>query len=804
MSSSLRRHRSIGFALGGLAAFVAALATLKTEVLRNIEFVSYDLRVSAASPHPVEPRIVHLNIDDASVRADALGRWPWPRDAHARTVDLLTELGAEAIVFDVEFIEPQAPYIDPERRDELVHSAEFVRDAMIPEVRDRVLKARECLDKGDPDGADLQLMQLRENLPVFGDRIRVFFDRLLIEPDREFADSIVRSGRVVLPVRFRSETASNPESPRIRDSSWPVGEPDLYPIGQTIMEPPFPAFAQGAGSFGVVNLRTQDPDRISRRAPTLYRYAGRVYVQLGLKVALDHSGEHWSIEERERAVVFRNEKGESFEIPVDSIGATILDWRRGRWEELYPQHSYASVWKPAQLAHEIEALLARLEALVRTLEIEGVPAWPPRGPDQYLKTGTWATQAAFLNAIEPVLEKAALDGWRDQVRVEAVSLVREMRPLLVARDAGFAKIRDSFRGKIVFIGSTESASTDLKVTSTHSALPGVFFHSTLADMVLQRRFIRPANDRTVLLIILVASLAATVIASFGRPVVTGPLTVGLVAGYVGFTFWTFDGHRIVLPVVGPALCSIVSYIVVLAFRFVTEDREKRLIRTIFQHYLSPKLVDRLIEDPKRAALGGERREITVLFTDVHGFTSFVENNPSDLVVRTLNEYLQTITEIILDRNGYLDKYLGDGILALFGVFDGTPEDAAEQACRTALDAHRALEEFRARQKDLNHPLQETRFGIASGTAVVGNVGTSDKVNYTAIGDAVNVAARLQVLNKKTRTRILLDERTYELAGGRIRASLLGPHEVEGRAKAVVVYELTEVTAARLESRGDRT
>lgn len=794
MPSTRRRHKSIGIALGAIGAFLAGWASLETDFLRNTEYLSYDLRVSAAKTRPGDFRIVHLNIDDESVRAEQLGRWPWPRDAHARTVDLLTELGAEAIVFDVEFVEPQQPYIDPKRAEEAVRAAEFVAGGpqspgLTNTVREFIRQARAALDKEDIDGADYALVQLREFLGPFDQQVKLFFDRLLIKPDEEFADAIRRSGRVVLPVRFRSGRASNPETANLRESSWPVPEPDLYPIGRTILEAPYPAFAGASSSFGVVTTETYDTDRIFRRSPTLHRYAGRIYLQLGLKVALALESEHWSIEERPDAVVFRNEKSQTFEIPVDERGATVLDWRKGRWEELYPQFSYVHVWRPAQIAHEVDVQLARLETQVRILELDGLPAWPPRGPDRYLKPETWAAQSAFLDALDAALAKADVEDWKLPVRDSSRKTIAELRPLLADREGLLAQIRESFRGKIVFIGSTESGSTDLKPTSTHATLPGVFFHSTLADMVLQRRFVRPVSGRTAILLMLMAAVAAVLVASLGRPVVTGPVTLALVAGYVGVAFVTFSSSRTVLPVVGPALCAIVPYIVVLAYRLVTEDQERRLIRSIFQHYLSPKLVDRLIDDPKRAALGGERREITVLFTDVHGFTSFVENNPSDLVVRTLNEYLQTITAVILENNGYLDKYLGDGILALFGVFEDAPSEAAAQACRTALEAQRRLEEFRLRQVGLGHPLQETRMGVASGFAVVGNVGTADKVNYTAIGDAVNVAARLQVLNKKTRTLILLDERTFELAGPAIRAKLLGPNEVEGRAKAVTVYEL---------------
>ncbi|MBI2901181.1 MAG: adenylate/guanylate cyclase domain-containing protein [Planctomycetes bacterium] len=793
MSSSRRRLRSLGFALGGACAFLAAWAALKSQFLAGVEHLSYDLRVAAASPPGTDERIVHVNIDDASVRPEALGRWPWHRDVHARMVDLLTELGAEAIVFDVEFVEPQAPYLDPDRAEEVARSLELVvgrEDALVPHIRALLARARKLLDEGRPDDADHVLVQLREDLAPYEAMLRLRFEGLVVRPDEELADAIRRSGRVVLPVHFKRGAATNPPPGRLRDSSWAVPEPDPHPISRDAIESPVPAFAAGAAGFGAVDVPPADSDRILRRVPPLHRHGGRVYAQLGLKVALDRTGSNWSLETRERSILFRGASG-SFELPVDEQGALLVDWVKGPWDRLFRQYAYADVVQTARDARQIDVWFAKLTALLWILEPGPLPAWPPGGGGAYLKSSTWEAQDRTLRELEPLLAASKPDdATRLEARDEARSIVAAIRRVQQRRAEKHAPIREAFRGKIVFIGSTETSGTDLKATSTHPALPGVFFHSTVANMVFRRRFVEPLPRRAALFVVLGAALAATAIASFGRPAVTGPLIVLLVGGYVGAAFVAFSSSRLVLPVVAPVLASVVPYVVVLAWRLATEDRERRLVRSIFTHYLSPKLVDRLIDDPAKAGLGGERREISVLFSDVHGFTAFAENNPSEAVVRTLNEYLQAITDVILRNGGYLDKYLGDGIMAVFGIFEASPAAAAAQACRTALEAQEKLREFGRGQEGVRHPLGETRFGIASGSAVVGNIGTREKLNYTAIGDAVNVAARLQVLNKKTGTRILIDEPTRRLAAAQIQARPLGPHAVEGREKAVEVFELT--------------
>lgn len=794
---SPRGRRSVGFALGGISALLAAWAALETHFFRNVEFLSYDLRVSAARPPAVDPRIVLVNIDDSSVRPQALGRWPWPRDVHARLVDLLTMLGAEAIVFDVEFVEPQAPYLDMEWAEEVARVAGLVvgrDDALVPYTRQKVKEARDLIDAERADDAHTPLRQLQEDLAVYEGQLRVYFERLLVRPDEELASAIRRSGRVLLPVHFTAEKATNPPAGPLRDSSWAVPEPDPWPISQPALEPPVPGFAEGVSGFGSVTTPLADGDRIFRRVRPLHRHSGRLYAQLGLKAGLDRGGTHWSVETHPREVRFRS-PGDSFDLPVDEQGNTLLDWPKGPIPSLFRQHSYIRVVEPARLAFQIDAIVGKLEGLVKILELAGVPAWPARGPEAYLRN--WNSQAAFLTNLEGMLSRYEPPAqYKRETKDLALAYLRKALSLHQSRSRAFEGLRDEFRGKVVFIGSTQRSSTDLKATSTHPDLPGVFFHATLANMVLQKRFVRPVSPRAKLFVVFCAALVATAIASFGRPSVTGPLTALLVAGYVSAAFAAFSWWRLTLPVAAPVLVSVVPYAVVLAWRLATEERERRLVRSIFTHYLSPKLVDRLLEDPSRAGLGGERREVTVLFSDVHGFTSFVENNPSELVVRTLNEYLQTITEVILRNGGYLDKYLGDGILALYGIFDGTPEDAALEACRTALAAQERLNDFRARQASLRHPLRETRFGIASGSAVVGNVGTAEKLNYTAIGDAVNVAARLQVMNKRLKTLVLIDEATWRKVSAKVEARSLGAQEVEGREKPVEVYELRSILPQR--------
>ena len=469
---------------------------------------------------------------------------------------------------------------------------------------------------------------------------------------------------------------------------------------------------------------------------------------------------------------------------------TLLDWRRGDVPGLFPQVPFARVYHPVEAAYRVHRIFGKLKNLADLMGIRGL-TWPGVTLRNYLDPDVWEKQRAFLAQFKEATEKVHDFGHRKDAKEWAQQYFRELATLDRIRSGKMEELRREFGGKIVMIGSTETASTDLKATSIHEALPGVFFHSTMLNMMLQGRFVRPVPTAAALGVAFLGSIIVILVTAFGRPGITGVVTFLLAGGYVAGTFLLFSSERMVLPVVVPVLAMVIPYLLVSGYQLVVENREKRLVRNMFQHYLSPDLVDRLMRDPDQASLGGARRYVTVFFSDVHGFTHFVEGNSPERVVRILNEYMKTVTEVILENGGYLDKYLGDGIMALFGAFEDDQEKAALAACRTALETQKRLEAFTAKYSDLHNALQETRIGIASGNAVVGNVGSEQRWDYTAIGDAVNVAARLQTLNKKTNTLVLVDDDTEKLVGAGFELLSLGAHKVEGRDHSVEIFELVD-------------
>jgi class 3 adenylate cyclase len=795
MKISRARHKITTLVLGVAGAILAGWMGENVKFFRNIEFTSYDLRVEASPSNPPDERIVHLNIDDTSVRPDELGRWPWHRDVHARLVEGLTALGVEQIIFDVEFLEPERPYLDPENVADVETAAQMMvgggnDSGLLKVVRQNIQAARDALDEEDIDQADLILMQLREDLPLFEKKLNILFGDLLIFPDREFATAIERSGKVVLPLNLGRVEEIHKASEKISDSSFEAVGLHTLAIDRKNLTPPLPVLSEGALFFGSVDLPQADSDRINRRSSVVHRHLGRIYSQLGVISALNLIGGTWKLELQGDQLLFSNDEGKQISVPIDEHGMTQLDWVQGDVGELFPQFPYRQVYRPIEAAYRIKKVFHKLKALSGMMNITEL-SWPGTTLRNYLKPEMWEKQRAFVTRFGAILKDVAGFAHMKDAKEWALSYLGDFDHLDTIRTQGMASLGDQFKGKVVLVGSTETASTDLKATSTHEDLPGVFFHSTLLNMFLQNRFVHPVSLLQSIAITVLLSFLVILVATFGRPGVAEAVAFLLIGGYITATFMLFSSDRMVLPVVVPVLAMLIPYLFISGYQLIVENREKRVVRNMFQHYLSPELVDRLIQNPGQAALGGARRYVTVFFSDVHGFTHFVEGNSPERVVRILNEYMEIVTQVIIENGGYLDKYLGDGIMAIFGAFDDDPEKAALGACRTAVITQARLEKFCEEHKDLPNALQETRIGIASGNSVVGNVGSDQLWDYTAIGDSVNVAARLQTLNKKTNTLILIEEETAKLVGNEFKVNPLGPHSVEGRDHSVQIFEISE-------------
>jgi adenylate cyclase len=238
--------------------------------------------------------------------------------------------------------------------------------------------------------------------------------------------------------------------------------------------------------------------------------------------------------------------------------------------------------------------------------------------------------------------------------------------------------------------------------------------------------------------------------------------------------------------------AVLSYTLIYAYRFVIEDREKRWVQHAFRHYLAPALVDRLMEDPEALRLGGDTRWVTVMFTDIAGFTTVSEalKDEPEKLIELMNRYLTLISGVVSRHDGYVDKFIGDAVMAVWGA-PVQIEGAERKAVETALDCQEALAAFNREVVGDYLPSGElgTRIGVATGLAVAGNMGSAQRLNYTVTGDMVNLAARLEGANKEYGTQVMISELTAQALGEGIVLRRLDRLVVKGKTEPITVFEV---------------
>jgi adenylate cyclase len=353
-----------------------------------------------------------------------------------------------------------------------------------------------------------------------------------------------------------------------------------------------------------------------------------------------------------------------------------------------------------------------------------------------------------------------------------------------------------FTGKIVLIGATATGLGDGIATPYDPSLPGVERHANLIANLLARDFLQ-RNDNAVAidaLLILLGGLGIGVFARWGTTAaVIG--TALLIAALMFVDYFAFVRLGYWLNFLFPAVTIVLVCAVMVGGKYVIEWRRQRYIRDAFSRYLHPDLVNELCRAQTPLRLGGEERKLTVLFADIRDFTTVAEQMPAPALTALMNEFFTAMTDAVLAHRGMLDKYIGDSLMAVFGAPLLDPEHALN-ACRAALAMRSALALLHQRWRSEDRPCLEMRIGISTGCMVIGNMGTERRFDYTAMGDDVNVAARLEGANKALGTDILVSASTCKDAGGGALFRPGGFVEVKGKKEPVEAFELLAVIEER--------
>jgi len=363
----------------------------------------------------------------------------------------------------------------------------------------------------------------------------------------------------------------------------------------------------------------------------------------------------------------------------------------------------------------------------------------------------------------------------------------------------------TFDGKLVFIGATETGIGDLAATPFGSEVPGVEMHANAADNLLNGRFLQDTALQygwSLVALLAIGPLVALLVSSVER---RRRYLLGSAAAIALVLAWPVVCHlayRVAgwhLQVVPPVLAGGVALVAALRFQVGTVEARARWIRRAFQRYVSEAVVEEMLRDPERElALGGEQREMTVLFSDIRGFTTLAEGLPPEVVVRLLNEFFTPMTRLVLAEGGTLDKYMGDAMMAFFGA-PVAQADHAARACAAALAMREELVRLNRRWRAEGRLAEGQELGIGiglnSGVMSVGNMGSDQVFDYTVIGDNVNLGSRVEGLNKLYGSEILVTGATAEAAGWDFLFRELDRVRVKGKTEAVALFELLALRPA---------
>ncbi|RXH03534.1 adenylate/guanylate cyclase domain-containing protein [Bradyrhizobium vignae] len=439
-------------------------------------------------------------------------------------------------------------------------------------------------------------------------------------------------------------------------------------------------------------------------------------------------------------------------------------------------------------------------AMAVELAARALGAKPEIGPTGMTNLSGYAVPSAVPNTLTLNFRGLGRD-------VPAYSFA-DLRACVEKGDRDF--FRRAFEGKVVLLGTILNFE-DRKLTSmrlsggydgspgsrcalpapastakTRSDVAGVFVHATVVRSLIEQDAVTELGSpmRTILTFAfaVIIACAACMLAPFGAVIAWLALTAVYAAAAVGVFV-----HALALPLTEPALASLAALAMMTGYRFVLADRDERFLRKSFALYLAPEVIETMVASGKMPALGGEMRNVTMFFSDLSGFSSIAETMTPGELVTLMNEYLSAMTDIIEGHGGYVDKYIGDSIVAMFGAPADDPAHARNAVC-AALKCHGKLAELNAGHPAFaGHGLSH-RIGLNSGEAVVGNIGSRRRFNYTVMSDTVNVASRLEGANKYYGTAIMASEATVAQTGDTFAWRELDAIRVMGRGEAIRVFE----------------
>ncbi len=785
MSRFFEQNRFAGLIIG-FVAFLFILPFSFSSVYDFFELKLYDLRFKLKPSVAQWDKLYFLDIDEYSTVA--LGQFPWTRDIYAAGLDVLKELGAEQVSFDIMF-----PDQSPLR----------VNDESYNMLQEKVLAGKKL-------SSDELASVVKNN-------------------DQLFSESTGNSGAVLLSYTFSGDPLTDEQVARQGTkefqaavkrfesiSSIPVPSDrekefnDLADNDMKVIVYPIPGLMATGRMFGFVNRYT-DIDGTIRRVRLIQVFNRRVYFNLSMAMLID------ACNVRKENIVINPGKNiilkdafnplytkkQDIVIPIDGQGMIFVNWAGpGSREEsfhilpFYALLEYndfvewvyeffdtisgpAGIMKRAQINTRINeireqipfateekkiALMNELKKLESEMRQEKMKCF------QVLKDEKEKIEKEYA-ASPGVQLKADLDN--------AVESIKRVELVLRAEEV---------RDKILIIGLTATGTHDIASIPLHNEYAGVGTYHNVVNTIINGSYIsKMGRFGAALMMLMIALLSGFITGSLaGRRSLVAAISSFLLLNAVVVFLFSFG--NIWIDQLGTNLALVLPSVCIISIKLVSEESQKKFIKSAFSRYIAPDVIDQIMEHPEALELGGENRRITIFFSDVAGFSTISEKLSPPELVALLNEYLSEMTDIIISHGGTIDKYEGDAIMAFYGA-PHPYTDHEIRACLAAIDMKRRLREMQEQWRNIGQHELFVRMGMNTGLAVVGNMGSRMRMDYTAMGDSVNLASRLEGANKHYGTTAIISENTYRNANDIVDVRRLDTIRVVGKTEPILIYEL---------------
>jgi adenylate cyclase len=812
-------------AVATLVGLVSALLAF-TPGFRTGNDRLYDAMLRLRPEVPEDSRIVLLNIDDASVRRQ--GEWPWRRSVFAEGLWLLSEFAPESVFLDLDYSDQSPTTVDEE-----------AIDGSVPAV------VREEFDQLTSNLNDLQRALTQGSIPA--QALPPFLDDVIaqaqssrsrivrgvrearVNNDQALANAVAANGTVSLPFVMTEEPAEAPESlisaarsAFAVESSSDSFSPDNEAIEQRggilpMIEPLLEASAYGGFSNNEI-----DPDGVTRSAHLYATDGSAVFGQLVIPFFHELYGVQ-SLEASPNRFVLNGEE-DTLRIPRREDGSVLINWPKGTYLDSFRHISYARILDAQQLEADLAFNLEEMDAAgyfsfgsaqTTPLELRRI-AESTR--EEMVRSGNWglvteyrelrrayvAVVGSFLDGPAEERMIAQIEERLTQGELSSAAEVEQLNTLQQEVEEVFARTREIYNALteqrrvltealsegIVFVGFTATSTTDLGVTPFDSEFLNLGVHAAVLNTLLSESFLNQAPRWAAAILAFVVPVLIGVLIRGRRPVTHVLIGLIVIAVVAAAAVLTFILTGIFVPLLAMLVASGLTLAGLTVVALIETERDKRWLHGAFEHYISAEFIDELVHNPEKLDLGGQEQELTAMFTDIRQFTGIAESLAPTELVGLLNRYLTEMSDVLLDERGTIDKYEGDAIVAFFGAPIALP-DHPRRACEAALRMKRAEENLNVallRDRVSPQPLH-TRIGINTGAMLVGNLGTSRRMDYTIMGHQANVAARLEGANKLYGTWILVSEHTQAGLGDSFIFRRLDRVRLVGLQHPIRLYQL---------------